>query len=196
MTDTTTEAVERLMKNVTPGPWTVGADMVITAPDVDCPSEPWGVAGVSAICGWPAKADANAAFIAASRDLVPALLAERDAMKAQLAASQTPDPVTNADSCQPMRTYEDGVRDAAAVALSLGRKPTHTDELFGIKSAKNLVKPEQVCCEILDLIKTSATKAPSAWQNCCIDCRQPIGAQHQQWCPWEGEVSAMKTLGG
>jgi len=40
-----------------------------------------------------------------------------------IAASQTPDPVTNADSCQPTRTYEDGVRAAAAVAAEYARQP-------------------------------------------------------------------------
>lgn len=114
MTDTTTKAVERLMKDVTPGPWANDGGRYITAPDVDFPNDPWDVARVYALREWPVQADGNAAFIAAARELVPALLADRDRLAALLAASQSPDPVTNADSCQPTPV---SVQEAAKVLL-------------------------------------------------------------------------------
>lgn len=54
-----------------------------------------------------------------------ALLADRDRLASLLAASQSPDPVTNADSCQLTRTYEDGVWDAAAVAYRICAETRH-----------------------------------------------------------------------
>lgn len=89
MIDTSTEAVTKLLDGVTPGPWDSEYD--------DYGEEIWfGGEG----CGtWtvgpcfiggdghdPDLArimDADAHFIAAARDLVPALLAERDALKAE-----------------------------------------------------------------------------------------------------------------
>lgn len=68
-----------------------------------------------------------------------ALLAERDALKAQLAAIQTPDPVTNADSCQPTRTYEDGVRDALAQIAAL-ETPMTEDCMIGHEDAYRAVE--------------------------------------------------------
>ena len=71
--DTSTEAVERLLDGVTPGPWVVDdggsyCDVVTDYGD--------GVFGEDfIICE---DAHQNAHFIAAARDLVPALLAERD----------------------------------------------------------------------------------------------------------------------
>ena len=98
--DTSTEAVERLLENVTPGPWTehdagkhphvfvCGPDELYYNGEVkDKPLVAY-VTGVGAI--------ENRAFITAARDLVPALLKERDEARAQLAASQPADLVTNA----------------------------------------------------------------------------------------------------
>lgn len=95
MTDTTTEAVQALLESVTPGPWAweeshpTNACAEVTAeivggwpfalatlygsseevPSPTEPDEPWG--------DHPIRR-ANARFIAAARDLVPALLADRD----------------------------------------------------------------------------------------------------------------------
>lgn len=84
--DTSTEAVLRLLGNVTPGPWYRDAwDIRSDGP------------GTGAICEvakpngdddqyWKnGEADANARFIAAARQLVPALLKERDDLRAKLA---------------------------------------------------------------------------------------------------------------
>lgn len=86
--DTSTEAVERLMDGVTPGPWTehdagnhpyvfvCGPDQLYYNGEVkDKPLVAY-VTGVGAI--------KNRAFIAAARDLVPALLKERDDLRAKL----------------------------------------------------------------------------------------------------------------
>ena len=87
MVDTSTEAVTKLLDGVTPGPWiTVKSDVY---PEGECDS--WVTIGkqdfdaVALIVNEHIKDDpelkANARFIAAARDLVPALLAERDALK-------------------------------------------------------------------------------------------------------------------
>jgi len=72
--DTSTAAVTALMDGVTEGPWTTGKvlfDCVFAGGEV-----------VSAGGSEGPKAEANARFIAAARQLVPALLAERDAAMA------------------------------------------------------------------------------------------------------------------
>lgn len=76
--DTSREAVERLLTNVTPGPWVAGdhqwPDQVGCCPLVGRPfSAHKDMRNVAA-----ANTKADIHFIAASRDLVPALLAERD----------------------------------------------------------------------------------------------------------------------
>lgn len=80
--DTSREAVERLLEGVTPGPW-----------EADGPNWNqiiWSSAG-NRVCFMAhsngldvARDTATARFIAASRDLVPALLAERDAALAEV----------------------------------------------------------------------------------------------------------------
>lgn len=105
--DTSREAVERLLDDVTEGPWAweeshpLNACASVTAksdagwnigiatlygtsdnvPAPTMPDEPWG--------DHPIRR-ANASFIAASRELVPALLAERDAALAEVARLSTP----------------------------------------------------------------------------------------------------------
>lgn len=93
--DTSTEAVERLLDGVTPGDWSSYSD----DDDPDCPagfqyslhSSKYGCVGY-----WTGHKDnhkderwylteADARFIAAARDLVPALLKERDEARAALA---------------------------------------------------------------------------------------------------------------
>lgn len=80
--DTSTEAVERLLEDVTPGPWVVDeggsyCDVVTDYGD--------GVFGEDfIICE---DAHQNARFIAAARDLVPALLKDRDEARAKLDAA-------------------------------------------------------------------------------------------------------------
>lgn len=82
--DTSREAVERLLTNVTPGPWRVG-------PVDDCRVEDADGNEVSQIDGdynhpdlWPIM-EANARFIAAARELVPALLARAESAEAEVA---------------------------------------------------------------------------------------------------------------
>lgn len=81
--DTSNEAVERLLDGVTPGPWRVGPVDDTRVEDADGNE-------VAQIDGdynspelWP-KMEANARFIAAARDLVPALLKERDALRTRI----------------------------------------------------------------------------------------------------------------
>lgn len=91
--DTSTDAVERLLEDVTPGPWiTVKSDVY---PEGECDS--WVTIGredfdaVALIVNEHIKDDpelkANARFIRAARDLVPALLKERDEARALVAAA-------------------------------------------------------------------------------------------------------------
>lgn len=68
--DTSTEAVERLMDGVTPGPWAGDPRFSTIVAGEKCIAEVF-------------TSDADASFITAARDLVPALLAERDALKAE-----------------------------------------------------------------------------------------------------------------
>ena len=85
MTDTSTAAVTRLLENVTPGPWEAGEhrwpDQVGCCPLVGQPfSAHQNMRNVAA-----ANTKADIQFIAAARDLVPALLAERYAALAEVA---------------------------------------------------------------------------------------------------------------
>lgn len=84
MSDTRTEAVTALLEGVTPGPWRMGQDE--EGPPATCIT-----AGGFDICtawgGYLAE-DADAAFIAAARQLVPALLAQRDAAIARANAAE------------------------------------------------------------------------------------------------------------
>lgn len=73
-TDISTAVVERLLDGVTPGPWHVEDDW-----NVHCGS--YSVMHGSMNIVSDAESEANANFTAASRDLVPTLLAERDALK-------------------------------------------------------------------------------------------------------------------
>ena len=94
--DTSTEAVERLLENVTPGPWWVEPEGTIRNdadgnPRWDLPRVVRHGAAGQSICKThligdkePDPAIANARFIRAARDLVPALLKERDELRAKL----------------------------------------------------------------------------------------------------------------
>ena len=75
--DTSKEAIEALLAGVTPGPWDVddGGSYCDVVTD-------YGVFGEDfVICEY---AHQNAPFIATTRDLVPALLAERDEARAEV----------------------------------------------------------------------------------------------------------------
>lgn len=91
--DTSTEAVERLLDGVTPGPW---------AADGEDQGAAWGMAW--SVCRADnllncvadgVDTEANVRFIAAARDLVPALQKERDEARAAL-ATPCPDAVQEA----------------------------------------------------------------------------------------------------
>jgi hypothetical protein len=84
MTDTSTEAVERLLDGVTPGPWRWHNDAGdwYLAPGV------WVAWGTDGTPGGDVIDRANSRFIASSRDLVPALLAERDAALARASEAE------------------------------------------------------------------------------------------------------------
>lgn len=93
--DTSNEAVERLLDGVTPGPWRMNT--VITSCGVCHKIGPWphkwrhGIEMSACIYDdYPPSLEgtdnmqANAGFIAAARDLVPALLKERDALRTRI----------------------------------------------------------------------------------------------------------------
>lgn len=77
--DTSTAAIAALMDGVTPGPWNF--KHVILCVDDDVGFE---IASVDGCVHDENVVIANGAFIAASRELVPALAAERDALKAEV----------------------------------------------------------------------------------------------------------------
>ena len=88
MTDTSTAAVTRLLENVTPGPWHVDGPLWN---QIIWSSSDNRVCFMAHTSGLDDARDlATAAFIAAARDLVPALLAERDALQAEVARLSTP----------------------------------------------------------------------------------------------------------
>lgn len=113
-TDISTAAVERLLDGVTAGPWTRhgttsdGAKFVGKMHRIQADG-----AWMAFIATWEsssdeaAEAEANTDFIAASRNLVPALLADRDRLAADVAR------LTEA-----LRS-EHGISDALAEAASL-----------------------------------------------------------------------------
>jgi hypothetical protein len=81
--DTSTEAIEALLKDVTPGPWGRNTRAQV-GPVSQEDDQSYGM-----ICDSVCELDysdhweADSHFIAAARELVPALLAERDALKAE-----------------------------------------------------------------------------------------------------------------
>ena len=86
--DTSTAAVTRLLENVTPGPWHVDGPLWN---QIIWSSSDNRVCFMAHTSGLDDARDlATAAFIAAARDLVPALLAERDAALAEVARLSTP----------------------------------------------------------------------------------------------------------
>jgi len=70
------DEIKALLDGVTPGPWgqrEVDPMVIVTSEELD--DEPWEVAVVSKFCGYDVdRSPANARFIAASREIVPALL--------------------------------------------------------------------------------------------------------------------------
>lgn len=91
--DTSTEAVEALLDGVTDGPWAAehikynSGYRTTIYPEMD-PLNAIAIAhwhSVKTETGEKTDRQENARFIAASRELVPALLAERDALQAKLA---------------------------------------------------------------------------------------------------------------
>ena len=122
--DTSTEAVERLLEDVTPGPWRVG-------PVDDCRVEDADGNEVAQIDGdynqpetWPLM-EANARFIAAARDLVPALLKERDEARARAAAAMR-------EAADAVEDYCSDMPDLAGHGHSVGLKDAilaHADQI-------------------------------------------------------------------
>lgn len=102
--DTSREAVERLLDGVTPGPWKElsganhrimasymcinGLSAMFTLARIDNPDD--AERGYTDDAYNPDTAEANTRFIAAARELVPALMAERDAALAEVARLSTP----------------------------------------------------------------------------------------------------------
>lgn len=95
MIDTSTEAVKALLHGVTAGPWTFERE---AEPEDEHPRHfvchPLTECDATTVCNLePSRAEteaqrnANARFIAAARDLVPALLSERDDLRAKLDAA-------------------------------------------------------------------------------------------------------------
>ena len=87
MTDTSTEAVAALMDRVTEGPWQVGSRHVpngVFSSKGDIVANTHSAHRNFRRDDQIAEQDANCRFIVASRNLVPALAAERDALRAQV----------------------------------------------------------------------------------------------------------------
>lgn len=86
MVDTSTEAVTKLLDGVTPGHWTGDPRFSTIVAGEKCIAEVF-------------TSDADAHFIAAARDLVPALLAERDEARAEVERLKA-QPVTVQDAAR------------------------------------------------------------------------------------------------
>lgn len=123
--DTSTEAVERLLEDVTPGPWVASyrsetdpdGDEYIDRVEVETPTDRY---VHEFALGYSDEIDgvteANARFIAAARDLVPALLKERDEARALVAAA-----VSRAEyHADRNTTAADVFRDISAIAKIKG----------------------------------------------------------------------------
>ena len=121
-TDTSREAVEALMEGVTEGPWEASrcpsnAREIVEHPDL----------GRIANLSYPDAGDdeANARFIAASRQLVPALLdraekaeAERDTLKAQKWDVKHTSTINDLVQLAQARDHFEAERDAAVAELA------------------------------------------------------------------------------
>ena len=90
MTDTSRDAVERLLENVTPGPWRIKDCAAMGYRCTNYYQEIWNDETDILVTTEVTRAHndggaANMRFIAAARDLVPALLARAEAAESKLA---------------------------------------------------------------------------------------------------------------
>ena len=163
--DTSRDAVERLLDGVTEGPWAweenhpLNACVSVTAktdagwtigiatlygysddvPTPTEPDEPWGDHPIR-------RADAS--FIAASRDLVPALLAERDVALAEVARLSTaPDDAEVAELVNALRSQRQIDMDGCEVAVSRQACDVAADALTLLSHAH---AAEKVKREVMD----------------------------------------------
>lgn len=133
MTDTSTEAVMALLDGVTPGPWEqshrqrydgMHSTEVYPANDPDNTIATVHWHSVKTDTGYTTDRAENARLIAAARDLVPTLLAEREALAADVAR---------------LTAERDAARDlaldeAAALCVAYNRKHNNMAVAFNVKS--------------------------------------------------------------
>lgn len=124
-TDISTAAVERLLDGVTAGPWHVEDDW-----NVHCGSHSVMHGSIHVVSD--AESEANANFTAASRDLVPALLADRDRLAAEVARL----------------TAE---RDAAMAAPAPQAREITVQEAAEVPEVKALVEAAKSAADALDM---------------------------------------------
>jgi len=113
--DTSTDAVAALLDGVTPGPWEFDNNEGYGADNIWSPrqEDKARVDLVAQAIGDCAESEANARFIAAARDLVPALAAERDALRARVAELEVEREAHHANPAD-FRYWEGRYRDEKA----------------------------------------------------------------------------------
>lgn len=131
MVDTSTEAVTKLLDGVTPGPWKV--DEWDSHCDVVAD---YGVFGEGFVICEYAYQDAR--FIAAARDLVPALLAERDALK-----KERDEAIEGWHVIHPNITLHDTAKVPEVQALIDAAKALHIDMLERAECRMDTIRGEQ-----------------------------------------------------
>ena len=172
--DTSTESVQALLEDLTPGPWWVckydagdkswydhnGPCPSIQAPDdQDCAIVHWDGFKQkywSACNGNQKQIEANAHFIAAARDLVPALLAERDRVAKEWAevsqrnyqrakaAEAERDRLATAhaqmqQTLDRLTAWRDDLRAAQDALAEAAKEAGLTERLEGLRDARNAI---------------------------------------------------------
>lgn len=154
--DTSTEAVKWLLENVTPGPWYRDAwDIRSDGP------------GTGAICEvakpngdddryWKnGEADANARFIAAARTLVPALLKERDDLRAKLteARAELHGPIKPLSA----QDYSNVIAHLSPELEPNGELPNRNSLMMALVEATNAAKREAASADWAEAMREAAS---------------------------------------
>lgn len=219
MTDTTTQAVTALLENVTPGPWrasetwrppignfphgTNANGNVFWGYSISGSNENGGriLPTLAAVHNFPDKIHGNARFIAAARDLVPALLAERDAAqtRARESALEALAAYGQAAEAHEAQMKAEGERERLALAICGG------EDLPGYANAASVEALEKIAdqnrkwsMEMIDRVLAAEAALATARGDALEEAAAFVAANSAGVSPREGWALSpwFESMGG